>query len=89
MSKGKEDIHTVLSEVAIPDASGSVSPVGPLLAKEKKGGSLRSGGASQKLCVSAGDHKDPPKPQGLRVFGLKEKPLSCFSVDGGWRAGEA
>lgn len=36
MSKGKEDIHTVLSEVAIPDASGSVSPVGPLLAKEKK-----------------------------------------------------
>lgn len=29
-----------------------------------------------------GDHKDPPTPQGLRVFGLKEKPLSCFSVDG-------
>lgn len=28
-----------------------------------------------------GDHKDPPTPQGLRVFGLKEKPLSCFSVD--------
>ena len=35
MSKGKEDIGTVLSEVVIPDASGSVSPVGPLLSKEK------------------------------------------------------
>lgn len=34
-----------------------------------------------------GDHKDPPKPQGLRVFGLKEKPLGCPAESGAGEAG--